>query len=150
MPWVWPSKKKTKKRNNIGVAAVAQWVRDLALPQLWHRLQLPWLRFDPWLGNFHILQIWLKKEKKIRTIFMVQICLYQVQKNKTLHNTLCEDTYLGCKRRQRGERAFEKVAFSAENQGGPGRRTQASAQKFQLAFSLLHGLGIRFCMLVNV
>ena len=29
---------------------LAQWVKDLALPQLGHRLQL-WLRSDPWPGN---------------------------------------------------------------------------------------------------
>ena len=62
-----------------GVPAVAQWVRNLTkvaqvavetqvrssswysglkdpeLPQLWCRLQL-WLRFNPWPGNFHMLQ----------------------------------------------------------------------------------------------
>ena len=37
----------------IGVAAVAQWVKDPALLRLWHRWQLQ-LRFDPWTRNFHI------------------------------------------------------------------------------------------------
>ena len=32
-------------------------LKDLALPQLWHRLQL-WLGFKPWSGNFHIPQVW--------------------------------------------------------------------------------------------
>ena len=31
--------------------------------QLWHRLQLQ-LGFDPWLGNFHMLQVQPKKKKK--------------------------------------------------------------------------------------
>ena len=31
-------------------------LKDLALPQLWHRLLL-WLRFSPWLGNFHMPQV---------------------------------------------------------------------------------------------
>ena len=40
----------------------AQWVKDLALPQLWHRSQM--LRFNPQPGNIHIprveleLQLW--------------------------------------------------------------------------------------------
>ena len=45
---------------------MAQQVKDLALPQLWPRLQL-WHVFDPWLWNFHMLQVWpknLKKKKK--------------------------------------------------------------------------------------
>ena len=34
----------------------AQWVKDPALPQLWHRWQLQ-LRFNPWPRNFHMLQV---------------------------------------------------------------------------------------------
>ena len=40
----------------------AQWLKDLALLQLWHKLQL-WLESDPWSRN----SIWCgaaKKEKK--------------------------------------------------------------------------------------
>ena len=33
-----------------------QWVKYLALPQLWHGLQL-WLEFDLWPRNFHVLQV---------------------------------------------------------------------------------------------
>ena len=40
---------------------MAQWVKDPALPLLWHRSQL---RFDPWLRNFHTLQVQPKKKKK--------------------------------------------------------------------------------------
>ena len=40
-----------------------QWVKDPALPQLWHRSQLL-LRFDPWPGNFHMMWVQPKKEKK--------------------------------------------------------------------------------------
>ena len=39
-----------------------QWVKDLALPQLWHRLQLS-LEFNPWPRNFHMLWMQLKKKK---------------------------------------------------------------------------------------
>ena len=35
---------------------LVQWVKDPALLQLWHRLQMPF-RFSPWSGNFHILQV---------------------------------------------------------------------------------------------
>ena len=41
---------------------MAQWVKDLVLPQLWHRPQL-WLWFDPWPGNFHMLQMQPEKKK---------------------------------------------------------------------------------------
>ena len=44
---------------------MVQWVKALALLQLWHRLQLQ-LTFDPWPRNFHILQVWPTK-KKIKT-----------------------------------------------------------------------------------
>lgn len=37
---------------------MAQWVKEPA------SLQLPWHRFDPWPGNFHLLQEWGKKKKK--------------------------------------------------------------------------------------
>lgn len=42
---------------------MVQWVKDLALPQLCHRLQL-WLRFDPWPRNFHMLWVQPFKEKR--------------------------------------------------------------------------------------
>ena len=49
---------------NIGleVPAVSQWVKDLALLQLWCRSKLQ-LKFSPWPGNFHILKVWPKKKK---------------------------------------------------------------------------------------
>ena len=47
-----------------------QWLKDLTLPELYHRLQL-WLGFSPGLGNFHRLQLLLK-------IFL---------KNKSHHST---------------------------------------------------------------
>ena len=40
-----------------GSSLVAQWVEDLAL-------SLPWCGFDPWLGNFCMLQVWPEKKKK--------------------------------------------------------------------------------------
>ena len=39
---------------------VAQWVKDPVFPQLRLRLQL-WLRYHPWLKNFHMLQVWPHK-----------------------------------------------------------------------------------------
>ena len=41
----------------------AQWVKDQALPQLWHRLQLR-LRFNPWPKNFLMPQVQPNKGKK--------------------------------------------------------------------------------------
>ena len=35
-----------QKKARIEDSAMVQWVKDLVLPQLWHRLQL-WLRFHP-------------------------------------------------------------------------------------------------------
>ena len=50
-----------------GIAAscsvVYQGSSDLVLLWLWHRLHLQ-LHFDPWPGNFHLLQGRLKKKKK--------------------------------------------------------------------------------------
>ena len=43
--------------------AVAQWVKDPVLLQLWHRLQLH-LRFDPWPRNFYMPWCGQKKKKK--------------------------------------------------------------------------------------
>ena len=40
---------------------LAQWVKDLALPHLWCRLQL-WLGFDPWLRIFCML--WMQPNNK--------------------------------------------------------------------------------------
>ena len=47
------------KKQQRGVPTVVQWVKDLALLQLW-------LRFNPWPGNFHMLWVWRKKKKKKR------------------------------------------------------------------------------------
>ena len=41
----------------------AQWVRDLALPQLWLGLQL-WLESDPWPGKFICPRVAKKENKK--------------------------------------------------------------------------------------
>lgn len=37
------------------------WVRDPALPQLWYSSYM-WLRFSPWLWNFHMF--WVSPKKK--------------------------------------------------------------------------------------
>lgn len=44
------------------IPSLAQWVKDMALPQLWHRSQL-WIRFDPWLRNFQYATGAAKNEK---------------------------------------------------------------------------------------
>ena len=41
------------RNDTQGVPAVAQWVKDLALPQLWPRSKLQ-LGLNPWPGNFHV------------------------------------------------------------------------------------------------
>ena len=39
----------------------AQQLKDVELPQLWHRSQL-WLRFNPWTKNFHMPRLWQEKK----------------------------------------------------------------------------------------
>ena len=51
-----------EKQWSLGNSLVAQWVKDLVLPQLWHRLQLQH-GFDSWPGNFHMPWAWPKNEK---------------------------------------------------------------------------------------
>ena len=45
------------------IPSPAQWVKDLVLLQLW-------LEFDPWPGNFHMLQVW-PKEKSLSSILKI-------------------------------------------------------------------------------
>ena len=47
----------------MGVPAVAQWVKDLALSRLWRRSQLQF-RFDPSSGNFHMPQVQPPQKKR--------------------------------------------------------------------------------------
>ena len=47
---------------------MVQQVKDLALLQLCHRLQL-WLGFDPWPKYFHMLWVQPKKKKQKPTNF---------------------------------------------------------------------------------
>ena len=47
----------------MGGASSAQWVKNPALLQLWHRSQLQ-LKFHLWPGNFHMPWVLLKKEKQ--------------------------------------------------------------------------------------
>ena len=46
---------------------MAQWVKDLVLPQLWPRLQLQH-RVDPWPRNFTMPQVRQKKKKDMFNI----------------------------------------------------------------------------------
>ena len=45
-----------------GVPTVAQWIKDLVLPEVWSRSQL-WLY--SWPRNFQMLQVMTKKKKMI-------------------------------------------------------------------------------------
>ena len=47
------------------IPSLAEWVKNLTLPQLRHRSQL-WLRSDPWSRNFHTL--WGSQEKKKKRV----------------------------------------------------------------------------------
>ena len=50
----------------LQLSAATHWVKDPVLLQLWHSLQL-WLGFNPWPGNFHMVQdaaIKTKQNKK--------------------------------------------------------------------------------------
>ena len=55
------------------IPSPAQWVKDLVLLQLWRRSQLQ-LGFSSCPGNFHVLQVWLKKEKKIQKVPGKETC----------------------------------------------------------------------------
>ena len=56
-------------KGTCGVPTVAQWVKDPALLQLWHRSKL-WLGFDPSPGNFHMFQGQPKKVKKKKELVL--------------------------------------------------------------------------------
>ena len=63
---LWPSRLRTwccLCGSEVSLSSLAQWVKDLALLQLWFKSQL-WLRFNPWSGNFHMTQGSQKKEGK--------------------------------------------------------------------------------------
>ena len=47
------------------IPGLAQWVKDLVLLQLWHRLKL-WLGFYPWPGNFHMPWVQPKKKSHVK------------------------------------------------------------------------------------
>ena len=51
---------------------MVQWVKDLALLQLWDRPQL-WLRFDPWPKNFCMLRAQPKEMVKVVNFLLVFI-----------------------------------------------------------------------------
>ena len=76
MPWgAAKTEKKKKKKAAFGMGLIlgsAQWVKDLALLQLWRRSQLR-LRFNSWPKNFHMLQVMQKKKKKKKEILRVFI-----------------------------------------------------------------------------
>ena len=55
------------------VWSLAQWVKDPALPQLWHRVQM-WLGFSSWPGNFPYATGAAEKETHIYT--WMCMCMY--------------------------------------------------------------------------
>ena len=72
-----------KKLTAVAQVDVDAWVRslawsnglkDLVLPQLWHKSQL-WLTFSSWPRNFHMLQVWPYK-----FFLMIQMNLFTKQK----------------------------------------------------------------------
>ena len=71
---------------------MVQWIKDLALLQLWHRLQL-WCGFDPWPWNFHMPQVQPKKfknkNKKI-SIFPLHDVSVRSPNPSVLLSPLCE------------------------------------------------------------
>ena len=50
------------------VLGLAQWVKDLVLPQLWCRSQ-PWLGSSSWPENFHMPQMRKKKKKNLGSVY---------------------------------------------------------------------------------
>ena len=54
---------------------MAPWVKDpaLSLEQLGLLL---WRRFYPWSKNFYMLQVWLKKKKKVVKDIYIYIYIY--------------------------------------------------------------------------
>ena len=50
------------------IPSLAQWFKDPALLQLWHRLLL-WLEFNPWPGGFPYTSGVVKKGKKILEMY---------------------------------------------------------------------------------
>ena len=47
----------------LGCSLVVQWVKDLTLSLQWLE-SLLWRRFDPWLRNFYVPQMWQKNKAK--------------------------------------------------------------------------------------
>ena len=68
----WHSSSGENSEENLSRSSlVVQQVKDqvLSLQRLW---SLPWRGFDPWPGNFHMLQAWPKE--RVRT-FLLGVCL---------------------------------------------------------------------------
>ena len=79
-----------EEKEVLGVPAVAQWVKDLALPQLWHKSKLH-LRFDPCPRNFLMMPVWTRKGKEWKIcsehrvqIFITEITFWAVLKLQNL------------------------------------------------------------------
>ena len=91
--WGWEGRRidcSFEKKKKRGVPTVAQWVKDPALPQLWHRWQLP--------RKFHGLSVRpkkkkRKKKKKIHSPFLFMTLVLSFlffKKSKRKLNVLCK------------------------------------------------------------
>ena len=63
------------------IPGLVQWVKDIALPQLWFCLQLQ-LSFNPWPENY-MLQVLLKKKKEKKNHSHINICRKIIWQNLT-------------------------------------------------------------------
>ena len=68
----------------VGSSFVVQWVNDLALSlqQLWSLLCF---RFSPWLGNFHMSQVWPKR-RRFCSYFQDFLCSTSGLNHSTFYN----------------------------------------------------------------
>ena len=52
------------------IPSLEQWVKDVALLQVWCRSQL-WLIFNPWSRNFQMPRLWLGKKNHFDVVSMI-------------------------------------------------------------------------------
>ena len=67
----WKERERERERSSL----VAQWVKDLALSQLWLG-SLLWCGIVPWPGNFHMPQVWSQTNKQTNTSLSLEFSLW--------------------------------------------------------------------------